>query len=106
MKQHQTKSNFCVQFCLYFSIQFSRKKPPNHMKFSLNKVGKMCPGNAPDCTDFNLDFKIFRGSMPPDPPREARRFAPRDRRFAPIVGPPLAQHLPTPLVKNRGNERL
>ena len=31
----------------------------------------MCPGNAPDCTDFNLDFKIFRGSMPPDPPREA-----------------------------------
>ena len=31
----------------------------------------MCPGNAPDCTDFNLDFKIFRGTMPPDPPREA-----------------------------------
>ena len=58
------------------------------MKLSLNKIGKMCPENAPDCTDFNLDFKIFRGSMLPDPPKEARRFAPRDRRFAPKVAPP------------------
>ena len=24
--------------------------------------------NAPDCTDLHLDFKIFRGSIPPDPP--------------------------------------
>ena len=30
------------------------------MKFSLNKIGIiMCLGNAPDCTGFNLDFKIF-----------------------------------------------
>ena len=43
------------------------------MKFSLNIIGKMCPGNAQDCTDLNLDFTIFRGSIPPDPPIGARK---------------------------------
>ena len=51
---------------------------------------KSHPKNAGKRICGTLDFKIFRGSMPPDPPRIARAFGAR-------IPPPETMTLATPL---------
>ncbi|KAK7111419.1 hypothetical protein V1264_011054 [Littorina saxatilis] len=54
---HPWKKHVPCFECVFFFTSFSTKTIPQ------NKAQ-----NAPDCTDFNRFSKIFRGSMPPDPP--------------------------------------
>ena len=53
----------------------------------------------PDCRKTHLKFKIFRESMPPDPPSMAcLRHATCLRHVSPKFRPPTYKYLPTPMV--------
>ena len=52
----------------------------------------------PDCRKTCLKFKIFHGSMPPDPPSIAcLRYATCLRHVSPKFAPPTYKYLPTPM---------